>query len=259
MDRRSLIKYMSMCTVGGVFSLSFPSLRAAIASQSGPEWGYEGENGPQLWSELSSDFRVCGVGRQQSPIDLQGAVPSEVADFQLSYQEIPLKVLNNGHTIQVNAEPGNQLNLGGKDFELLQFHFHHPSEHTTNNQPYPMEVHFVHQNAQGELAVLGVFMEEGEENEGLKPIWDAMPGEETSEQTIEGVKVNMSKLLPDDQSSYRYFGSLTTPPCSEIVRWVVLQKPIAVSKGQIQKLSQIFPGNARPTQPRNRRFLLQSN
>ncbi len=258
MQRRSLLKYMSMFTGGAVYSLSFPSLRAAIASQGKVEWGYGEENGPQLWGELSPDFGVCKAGQQQSPVDLQGAIPAKLPDLKISYQECPLRIINNGHTIQINIAPGNRLTLAGQDFELLQFHFHHPSEHALKGQRYLMEAHFVHRNEGGELVVLGALMQEGKRNETLQPILESMPAVAGPEHTIAGVNVNMIQLLPVDQSAYQYFGSLTTPPCSELVRWIVFQQPIEVSKEQAEKFAKVFPWNARPLQPLNRRFLLES-
>ncbi|NJO39546.1 MAG: carbonic anhydrase [Cyanobacteria bacterium CRU_2_1] len=259
MHRRSLLKYMSMGTAGAVFSFSFPSLQAAIASETEAEWGYGMDDGPQLWSELSPDFSICTAGQQQSPINLQGAISSDLVEVQIGYQEIPLRLVNNGHTIQVNADPGNPITLDNQTFDLLQFHFHSPSEHSHNGQSYSMEVHFVHRNERGELAVLGVFMQEGQKNEALQLIWDAIPAEAGPEQAIAEVKVQLNQLFPVDRSFYRYFGSLTTPPCSEVVNWIVYQQPIEVSREQVEKFVEIFPGNARPIQPLNRRFLLQSD
>ena len=258
MQRRSLLKYLSMFTGGAVYSLSFPSLQAAIASQGKVEWGYEEENGPELWGELSPDFNVCQAGQQQSPVDLQGAIPAKLPELRLSYQECPLRIVNNGHTIQINTEPDNRITLDGQDFELLQFHFHYPSEHAIKGQRYLMEAHFVHRNKGGEFVVLGALMQKGKRNEALQLILESMPAIAGPEQTIAGVNVNMVQLLPVDQSAYQYFGSLTTPPCSELVRWIVFQQPIEVSLEQAEKFAKVFPSNARPLQPLNRRFLLES-
>ncbi len=242
--------------MGGVV---FSNLRQVVASEEGIEWGYTGAGSPEHWGTLSPEYQVCQAGTQQSPIDLEGAIDASLSDIQIEYGEIPLKILNNGHTIQVNTEPGNTLILDGTPFELIQFHFHHPSEHTVTGEPYPMEVHFVHQSESGELAVLGIFLKEGQENAALKPIWDAMPSQVQPETQISGSTVEIASILPANRSVYRYFGSLTTPPCSEIVRWVVFEEPIEVSSAQIEQFVEIFPLNARPVQPLNRRFLLMSN
>lgn len=261
MDRRTLLKCLSVSATGAAFSFSFPSLRAAIASKEEPHWGYEGETGPELWSDLSPDFGVCTAGQQQSPINLEGGISSELAEVQVDYQEIPLRLIHNGHTVQVNIEPGDHhIILDNKKFDLLQFHFHHPSEHTLNGFHHTMEAHFVHRNsALGELAVLAVFMKEGSENQALKPVWDFLPTEEGPEEVIEDVIVPINQILPIDRSHYRYFGSLTTPPCSETVHWVVFQQPVEISTAQAQQFARVFSWNARPTQPINRRFVLQSS
>ncbi len=258
MQRRYLLKYMSMFVGGAAYSLSFPSLRAAIASESEAEWGYEEEIGPELWGELSPDFGVCQAGQQQSPVDLQAALPAELPKLQLNYHKEKLRIINNGHTLQINTGSGNRITLGERDFELLQFHFHHPSEHAVKGQRYPMEAHFVHRNEEGELVVLGVLMQEGKRNNTLQLILESMPAISGPEHTIAGVNINMLELLPVDQSAYQYFGSLTTPPCSELVRWVVFEQPIEISKQQAEEFARVFPSNARPLQPLNRRFLLKS-
>ena len=257
MERRSLLKYISMFTGGAVYSLSFASLREAIASQ-GVEWGYEEDDGPELWGELSPDFSVCQAGQQQSPVDLQGAIPAKLPNLKLHYKENPLQIINNGHTIQINITPGNRITLGDEDFDLLQFHFHHPSEHAIKGQRYLMEAHFVHRNKEGKFVVLGSLMQQGKRNPALQLILESMPAIAGPEHTIAGLKVNMLELLPTDHSAYQYFGSLTTPPCSELVRWIVFQKPIEVSQEQAQQFAKVFPWNARPLQPINRRFLLES-
>ena len=238
--------------------IAFSSLRAAVAGEGKKKWGYTGEAAPDNWGHLSPEYKVCQAGSQQSPIDLKQAVDADLSRLKIRYKDLPLKILNNGHTIQVNAVPGNRLILDGTPFELLQFHFHHPSEHTVKGKDYPMEVHFVHQSKTGELAVLGIFLKKGRENAALKPVWEAMPANKQAEKQISDVTVDIASILPVDRSTYRYFGSLTTPPCSEVVRWVVFEEPIEVSKAQIEQFKQIFPLNARPVQPLNRRFLLMS-
>ncbi len=240
---------------GGV---AFSSLRAAVAGEGNGKWGYTGEGAPENWGRLSPEYKVCQVGSQQSPIDLKHAIDADLSSLKIRYKDLPLKILNNGYTIQVNAAPGNRLILDGTPFELLQFHFHYPSEHTVKGNVYPLDVHFVHQSATGALAVLGIFLKKGRENAALKPVWEAMPASKQPEAQIAGTTVDIAALLPADRSTYRYFGSLTTPPCAEVVRWVVFEEPIEVSKAQIEQFKHIFPLNARPVQPLNRRFLLMS-
>ncbi|HAC66364.1 MAG TPA: carbonate dehydratase [Cyanothece sp. UBA12306] len=256
LNRRTLLKALPLGLAGTTFSLSFSSLIAAVAGEKNSEWNYEA---PEDWGELSEEYKACQIGRQQSPIDLQTSIESTLKPIEFSYGEIPLRIINNGHTIQVNSNPGNYLIIDNEKFELLQFHFHHPSEHTIKGQNYPLELHLVHQNQQGYLAVLGIFLKQGQENASLKPVWDAMPSQKSPEKLIRDVQISLANLLPAESNRYHYFGSLTTPPCSEIVNWVVFQNPLEISVAQINQFHQIFPVNARPTQPINRRFLLGSN
>lgn len=253
MNRRQVFRFAAL---GAVFGLTNFSLQDAIAGELGSEWGYVGKGNPKDWDELSPNYQACGAGTQQSPIDLHAGVEADMADVSVHYQPVPLRIVNNGHAIQINTDPGSYILIGSERFDLLQFHFHHPSEHTVEGEAMPLEAHFVHKNADGKLAVLGVLLKEGQENATLKPIWDAMPQQPSSDETVPGVTVDMTKLLPAAQGTYRYFGSLTTPPCSEIVKWVVFQTPIEMSSAQVDQFQNIFSMNARPVQPLNRRFLL---
>ncbi|MBW4470449.1 MAG: carbonic anhydrase family protein [Stenomitos rutilans HA7619-LM2] len=256
MDRRNLLKLLTIGGVGTAVGVGGRSLTAAIASENHAEWGYVGAEDPTHWGDLSADYQACKAGQQQSPVNLQKMVKAELSPIQVAYHDIPLRVLNNGHTIQINAGPGNQITLNGTVYELIQFHFHHPSEHSLMSKAYPMELHLVHKDSKGELAVLGVFLQAGKENDVLKPIWAAMPSKKQPEKVVSGAKVPISSLLPAGREAYEYFGSLTTPPCSEIVNWVVFHDPIEVSQAQIDQFTRIFPLNARPVQPLNHRFLL---
>jgi len=218
-------------------------------------WTYHGEEGPEHWGELSPDFHTCSIGTQQSPIDLTGPVRVSQDGLTVNWQPLPLDhVVNNGHTIQVNCPPGSTIQAGGRSYTLLQFHFHHPSEHKLAGRAFPLEVHFVHRSEAGDLAVLGVFFTEGAENATLAPIWAAMPhqaGEADGHATV-----NPAALLPAAHDHFHYAGSLTTPPCSETVSWYVLRQPVEASAAQIGAFAALFDNNARPTQPVNRRFLL---
>ena len=257
MDRRTLLKYSFLGIGAGVLNASLQSIVKAGETESS-HWGYIGEEGPEFWSELSPDFQVCAMGDYQSPIDLDSSIPADLGELEISYQDSPLKLINNGHTIQVNYEPGSFLKLDGQDYELLQFHFHKPSEHLVEGSPFDMEAHLVHKHhATGNLAVLGVFMKRGADNQALRSIWEKMPRSAGPEETVRGVSVNASQLLPEDRNGfYRYYGSLTTPPCSEIVNWIVFKQPIEVSADQIVQFIEAAGVNARPAMPRNRRFVL---
>ncbi len=230
---------------------------ARAESGHGAHWTYEGEAGPEHWGQLSADFRVCELGIQQTPIDIRGGTRAELASVTPSFSPMPLKILNNGHTIQANCEPGSRTTINGEAFELMQFHFHHPSEHLLSGKAFDLELHFVHKSAKGQLAVLGIFITPGAENQALKPIWASMPREATEEQTV-GTTITPADLLPADRGFFRYSGSLTTPPCSEGVLWTVFKQPIEASPAQIRQFAELFPVNARPVMPLNQRFLLES-
>lgn len=259
MDRRHLLKLFAATGAGTALTIGSGSLRRAIASNQAAEWGYVGQTSPDHWGDLSSAYRACRAGSNQSPIDIDNAIEAEVTEVEINYQPIPLQILNNGRTIQVNAPSGNYIVLDDEEFELKQFHFHHPSEHTVDGRTFPMEAHFVHQNDRDEYVVLGVFLKEGAENIAFRPVWDAMPKQQSDEQTVSNVQIDLNALLPSERASYRYFGSLTTPPCSETVEWILFEAPMELSTAQIAAFEEIFSLNARPVQPLLRRFLLHSN
>lgn len=263
MERRKLLKNLSIGAVGvTAISLGWNFRDLVLASKKEQKikanWGYIGEKGPESWGKLSPEFSSCELGTAQSPINIESPIEAKLNQLEFDYQSSPLRIINNGHTIQVNYQSGSVLKLDGESYELVQFHFHHPSEHKVNDQNFPMELHLVHQNEKGSLAVVGVFLKQGKANKALETIWKALPEKQGKEQIIPNIEINASELLPTDQEFYRYYGSLTTPPCSEKVNWIVYQKPIEVSIAQVQKFSKLFPINARPVQNLNRRFLLSS-
>ena len=255
LDRRSFLKAIPIGLISGkTFSFSFPSLIAAIVGENSSQWNYEH---PEQWGD-SLEYRVCKTGNQQSPIDLDSSQKLDLKPVEIHYQDIPLRIINNGKTIEVDNKLENFIVLDGKRFDLSQFHFHHPSEHTIEGKSYPMEVHFVHKDRQGSLAVLAVFLQEGTENKALKPIFDFIPSQKSSEY-FGDVQISTSKLLPSNLGSYRYSGSLTTPPCSETVSWVVFREPLEISPEQFQQFEHIIHFNARPRQAINRRSILTSS
>lgn len=260
MNRRMLLKAAVLGVAGSSLPFSWGRRSQAIAEEApgAAHWGYTGADGPTHWGELSAEYQACQLGTHQSPIDLTGAIPAQLPPIRLDYRETPLRIVNNGHTIQVNYEPGSTLTIADQVFELVQFHFHHPSEHSVQGKRADMELHLVHRNAAGALAVLGVLLTAGAENAALKPIFAAMPDRPGPEQTLPEITLNAKDLLPTNLGSYRYFGSLTTPPCSEGVSWIVLQQPVTLAADQIRQFAQRFPGNARPINALNQRFLLRS-
>ncbi len=222
----------------------------------GAQWAYEGKEGPENWGQLSKDFRSCESGRMQSPIDIADGFTATGDPIEFDYYLTPLSIIHNGHTIQVNYKPGSGITVGGRRYELLQFHFHTPSEHAVGHARAAMEVHFVHKNATGQLAVVGALMQAGGENVALREIWASMPKKAGPAKVSKQVLVNGRDLLPRDRSYYRYMGSLTTPPCSEGVNWFFLTQPITVSMEQVEQFAKAVGENARPLQALNNRLLL---
>lgn len=251
-----ILQIVAACLVFAV-AVADPTPLQAEASV---HWGYEGERGPAHWGDLAPEFATCATGRAQSPIDLAGNPTRDRAAAPLAfrYQPTPLAVKNNGHTLQVDYAPGSSATINGDRYDLLQFHFHAPSEHTVNGRPAAMELHLVHRNAAGKLAVVGVLIEAGAANPELARLWENAPTEEGT--SAPNGSINAANLLPASQGTlYHYTGSLTTPPCSEDVDWNVLAVPIQASPAQIAQFRQLYDGNARPVQALNRRTLESFN
>jgi carbonic anhydrase len=230
--------------------------QAAPAESGHAAWGYAGRNGPEFWGRLSPDYAACGTGATQSPIDIDASHGQSGGLSHIDYRLTPLSILHNGHTVQVNYAPGSGVTVDGERYELLQFHFHVPSEHWVNGKPAAMEAHMVHKNAQGGLAVVGVLIESGAANLALQEMWPHMPRNQAPERTVPNVLVNARDLLPVDGGYHRYMGSLTTPPCSEGVKWFVMHEPVQASVEQIERLVAAVGQNARPVQALNNRLLL---
>lgn len=225
------------------------------AAHHAPHWSYQGHTGPEAWSSLEKDFGTCAIGNTQSPIDISSSQvgKSTLGPIAFSYQPTPLKILDNGHTIQVNVESGSSIAIGGQTYELKQFHFHRPSEEKIDGKAYELVAHLVHKSAEGKLAVVGVLFKQGAENPLIKTIWSNLPKEKEKEVTVSGVSFNPAELLPAKRSYYNFAGSLTTPPCSEGVNWFVMTTPVEASKAQFKRFAALYPMNARPTQPVNGR------
>jgi carbonic anhydrase len=213
-------------------------------------WGYEGAMGPERWGD---EFPTCAKGKAQAPLNIKGPFEKALFNVAPDYKPGQLKIVNNGHTIQVNVPPGSKLRIDSKPFELLQFHFHRPSEEHIDGKPSAMVIHFVHKNDAGRLAVLGVLLKEGNENPGIKALWAHAPAKEGPEIEPEGVMFNPANLLPREYEFYSYEGSLTTPPCTEGVRFFILKSHVNVSREQVEAFP--FKKNARPIQPQNGRAI----
>lgn len=218
-------------------------------------WGYEGEVGPDFWSELDETYRMCGAGEAQSPIDIRPSLASMSSDtLQFDYRPLSLLMFNNGHTVEIEYADGGMLHAGSQTWHALQFHFHAGSEHTIDGRAFPLEMHVVHQSPMG-LAVLGVLFEEGETHEALIPVFSNLPESTGPPIEIEDAWVNLQDVLSGGSAAWRYEGSLTTPPCTEGVEWFVLSQPIQASSEQIGRFTALFDHNYRPTQPLNGRVV----
>lgn len=221
-------------------------------------WGYQGDTGPSHWGDISPEFSPCKEGRKRSPIDINDTVKSEMNSIKFNYHNSSLNIINNGHTIQVNYNKSSSMTIDRKKYNLIQVHFHAPSEHKIKGKSYPMAAHLVHKSNDGQMSVVAILMEEGKENAVINAVWKNLPKETGKNCVIKGVKINISKLLPKERSYYNYSGSLTTPPCTECVQWYILKTPVTVSKGQVDKFTTMFGNNARPVQPINERIVRES-
>lgn len=220
-----------------------------------PHWSYSGDTGPAHWGSLAPEYALCATGKRQSPIDIVGAESADLANLVFHYEPTPVEIVNNGHTVQVNYAPGSHLEVDGVRFELVQFHFHAPSEHTIAGRNAAAEMHLVHKSATGELAVVGVLLEAGAYNQNFEPVWNHLPAAAGPAHKV-GTTIDADDLLPGDPRTYRYSGSLTTPPGTEGVRWHLMVEPVQISKEQLAAFTRIHRGNNRPVQGLNQRKIL---
>lgn len=246
MQKRSII-LLIICLTGS----------ATAYAEGGHHWSYSGSTGPEHWGEISKEFTVCSSGRNQTPINLTGFIDAKLPAIKFDYSGNATEILNNGHAIQINYSAGNTITVGEKKFELKQFHFHSPSENQIEGEFFPLEAHFVHADKEGHLAVVTVMFKDGPANKALTSLWNQMPAEEGDKNTLSSA-VNAKDLLPSNQGYYRFSGSLTTPPCTEGVLWLVMKNPVSISKDQIARFVRAMghPNN-RPLQPVGARAILQ--
>jgi carbonic anhydrase len=231
---------------------------AGFAEEShGPHWSYDGATGPDKWGGLDAASGMCTTGTQQSPINLIEPISARQPQLDVAWSKRPDTIVNNGHTIQLNFAAGDTLKVGDRGYAPTQFHFHHPSEHLVNGEAFAMEAHFVHAAEDGGLAVVGVLMTPGRSNAVFEKIVSTMPLKEGPPIPADPA-IDPNGLLPARRAYYRYEGSLTTPPCSETVNWLVLAERIEVAEADIARFAKLYPMNARPVQNRNRRFILSS-
>lgn len=221
-------------------------------------WEYDGKAGPGKWGKLSEEYALCGTGQRQSPIDIRDTIPADLPPIRFSYKPVPLSIVDNGHTIQVNVAGAGGILVEDENYELLQFHFHKPSEEKINGKAYDMVAHLVHKAASGRLAVIAVMLQAGKEQRLIRTLWNNLPLEQHKTLEKADIKVDPAQLLPATGDYITYIGSLTTPPCSEGVLWLVLKTPTQVSKEQISSFGKIYKNNARPIQPRSGRIMKES-
>ncbi|MCH8614851.1 carbonic anhydrase family protein [Sphingomonas sp. SM33] len=221
-------------------------------------WSYSGEGGPSHWAELDTKNAACGEGKSQSPVNIriQDVRRTQLPKLMFNYRTTSLHIIDNGHSVQINVEPGSVLKVGDMSYQLLQLHFHHPSEELINGKRSEMVAHLVHRGTEGKLAVVAVLLRAGQPNSTVEALWNHLPKQKEREAYFKDVLINPAGLLPMDRSYFTYTGSLTTPPCSEGVRWLVLRSPSTLSKHEIAVFSKLYPNDARPVQKLNGRQVL---
>lgn len=222
------------------------------------QWGYQGDAGPAAWGGLRAEYSLCKTGERQSPIDIRGGLAVNLDPVRFDYQASKFAVQDNGQTVQVKPAPGNSIDIGGRRFALQEFHFHRPSEERIDGRQFEMSVHLVHKDEQGKLAVVALLFDEGPPNAVVQDVWNNLPLERGDANPAREA-LNLAALLPNDRRYYTYMGSLTTPPCSEGVQWIVMRAPQSLTAQQIAIFSRIYPMNARPVQAAAGRRILQSD
>jgi carbonic anhydrase len=229
----------------------------AVAQHQDSHWSYEGEGSPANWGKLRGDFTTCATGRRQSPIDIRDGIRVDLEPIQFDYKRSQFRIVDNGHTVQVNVGEGSTMSVMSRTYQLLQFHFHRPSEERVNGKAFDMVVHLVHKDDAGKIAVAAVLLEKGAENPLIQTLWNNMPLE-VDQEVSPAIAIDLNGLLPDNRAYYTYMGSLTTPPCTEDVLWIVFKQPMPVSAEQVGIFSRLYKNNARPIQPANSRLIKEN-
>jgi carbonic anhydrase len=237
---------------------STPTAHANGHANEHAHWAYQGHTGPDAWGQLEPGFSACATGQRQSPIDIRGGIRVDLEPVQFDYRASGFTVVDNGHTIQVNVSPGNSISVMGRRYELLQFHFHRPSEERIDGRQFDMVAHLVHKDVEGRLAVVAVLLDRGSAHPLVQTVWNHMPLEK-GDSVRAASSIDVLQLLPQDRRYYTYMGSLTTPPCSEGVLWMVMAQPVGISPEQIATFSHLYPMNARPIQPASGRLIKAPN
>ena len=235
-----------------------PAAHASADAGHASHWSYEGAGGPDGWGRMKPEFAKCSTGSRQSPIDIRDGIKVSLDAVQFDYKPSAFRVVDNGHTVQVNVATGNSIEVLGRRYELLQFHFHRPSEERIDGKQFDMVVHLVHKDLEGRLAIVAVLLERGSALPIVQSVWNNLPLEKGDEVAAR-LPLDLGALLPTERSYFTYMGSLTTPPCSEGVLWMVMKNPMQVSADQIGIFSRLYPMNARPVQSAGGRLIKESN
>jgi carbonic anhydrase len=230
---------------------------AATSMATHTPWSYFGSGGPDNWSRLKSDYALCASGRRQSPIDIRDGIAVDLAPIQFQYRPAAFRVSDSGRNMQVTVYGGG-FNLLGKNYELIRVHFHRPSELTVNGKHFDMEAQLMHKSADGKLAIVSVLLEKGIENPVVQMALNNLPLERNFEVSPPAERIDVSRLLPENRRYYTFMGSLTTPPCTEDVRWLVLMHPQQISPDQLAIFERLYAPNARPVQPGFGRLIKES-
>lgn len=232
---------------------------AAPAAKKKPDhWAYHGDGGPEHWGSIKSEYALCSNGKRQSPIDIRDGISVQLDPVQFDYKPSNFRVIDNGHTVQVNVSPGNSIEVMGRRYELQQFHFHRPSEERINGRQFDMVAHLVHKDLEGKLAVVAVLLDRGSPQPVVQQVWNNLPLEKNEEFAARAT-MDLNELLPAERGYFTYMGSLTTPPCSEGVLWMVMKNPVSIAPSQIDIFSRLYPMNARPVQASAGRMIKGSN
>ena len=230
---------------------------AAAAQAEAIPWGYEGAGGPAHWGTLRPDYATCATGKRQSPIDIKDGIRVDLEPIKFDYKPTMFRIVNNGHTVEIEVGAGSSIRVMGRQYQLQQIHFHRPSEERVNGRAYDMVMHLVHKDDQGHIAVVAVLLQTGAENPVIQTFWNNLPLE-VDQNLAPDVAIDANRLLPENRDYYAYMGSLTTPPCTEDVLWLVLKRPMQVSADQVAIFARLYPDNARPLQPANNRLIKES-
>ncbi len=221
-------------------------------------WGYDKENGPERWGSLSPDYALCSTGQMQSPIDIRQTILADLEPVQFIYQPTPFSITNGENSIEVSLENAGGIIIDNQYYRLQQLHFHLPSEEKINGKNFAMSVHLVHRSETGKVTIIALLVTAGKEQALIRTLWSKLPLAEKSKITVNDLKIDPLELFPDKRAYYTYMGSLTTPPCTEDVQWIVFKTPITLSKEQISAFSSLHANNARPVQPVNGRAVKES-